>query len=66
MDVSTFLFCSYSSKGMPAFTGPLAINDHLQKASRVFENEIAGPEAFAVDKEGTCVRMYCYKIHTMD
>ena len=55
MNIFAFLFCSYSSKGRPTFTGPLAINNHLQKANRVFEDEILGPEAFTVDKEGICL-----------
>ena len=63
MNIFAFLFCSYSSKGRPTFTGPLAINNHLQKANRVFEDEILGPEAFTVDKEGICLYV-CIKIYT--
>jgi len=39
---------------MPELVGVLAVNDGLQKASRLeFEGDMVGPEAFAVDQNGT-------------
>ena len=39
---------------MPELVGVLAVNDGLQKATRLeFEGDMVGPEAFAVDKNGT-------------
>ena len=46
-------FCRHSNNSRPEFVGPLSINDHLKQAKRLFENQIVGPESFAVDKEGT-------------
>ena len=45
----------YSDQELPEFVGALAVNSHLKKARRLFENEILGPESFAVDKQGTYV-----------
>ena len=41
--------CSYIS---PQFTGVYAVNNELQKARRLFEGELLGPESFAVDNDG--------------
>lgn len=49
----TVFFCRHSNNSRPEFVGPLSINDHLKQAKRLFENQIVGPESFAVDKEGT-------------
>jgi len=37
----------------PQFTGVYAVNNELQKAKRMFEGELFGPESFALDKDGT-------------
>ena len=36
----------------PQFTGVYAVNNELQKAKRMFEGELFGPESFALDKDG--------------
>eukprot|EP00731_Ephydatia_muelleri_P022633 Em0015g216a len=38
---------SFSDEGPPKFIGPLALNEHLSKARKLFKDEIQGPEAFA-------------------
>lgn len=43
---------SYSNDSDPELTGPLAVNDHLKRGVRLFENDIIGPEALVMDKEG--------------
>lgn len=42
--------CSYYRS--PQFTGVYAVNNELQKARRLFEGELFGPESFAVDNDG--------------
>ena len=38
---------------MPELVGVLAINDHLQKATKLdFAGKLAGAESFAIDKNG--------------
>ncbi|XP_064606593.1 adipocyte plasma membrane-associated protein-like [Liolophura sinensis] len=39
-------------KPPPKLEGPLAPNFNLQKARKLFEGKVAGPESFAVDKNG--------------
>ena len=36
-----------STDGAPEFTGPLAVNQHIANARRVFQDTVQGPEAFA-------------------
>ena len=48
----TTLNISSFQKGPPKLTGSLKINNRLQKARKLFENEIIGPESFAVDSTG--------------
>lgn len=39
---------------MPEMVGVLAINDHLQRATKLdFAGDLVGAESFAVDKNGT-------------
>ncbi|XP_065889707.1 adipocyte plasma membrane-associated protein-like isoform X2 [Dysidea avara] len=38
--------------GGPRFTGVYAINNELQKARKLFEGQIAGPESFELGKDG--------------
>ncbi|KAK3596051.1 hypothetical protein CHS0354_032579 [Potamilus streckersoni] len=40
---------AYSMPDPPSFEGPLAPNDHLQKADRLYENKILGPESLVID-----------------
>ena len=35
------------------YTGVYTVNNELHKAKRLLENEIAGPESFEADKDGT-------------
>lgn len=42
----------YSSEECSFSADPLRVNDHLKSGRRLFENEIIGPEAFAVNKNG--------------
>ena len=44
------------------FTGAYAVNNDLQKAKRIFEGELFGPESFALDKDGTGSCMINYLI----
>lgn len=44
----------------PQFTGAYAVNNDLQKAKRIFEGELFGPESFASDKDGTWLHIVCY------
>ncbi|XP_022302860.2 adipocyte plasma membrane-associated protein-like [Crassostrea virginica] len=39
-------------KPLPRLEGTLAINTHLQNASRAFQGRVTGPESFAVDGDG--------------
>ena len=57
---------SYSTEATPEFTGPLAVNQHIANARRVFEDAVQGPEAFAVANGNTirfllrpCIYEYC-------
>ncbi len=43
---------SWQPDEAPAFAGPLAINDELQKAELLARGEIHGPEDIAIDREG--------------
>ena len=47
-------FLRYSSEECSFSVDPLRVNDHLKSGRRLFESEIIGPEAFAVNKNGTC------------
>ncbi|KAK3596049.1 hypothetical protein CHS0354_032577 [Potamilus streckersoni] len=40
---------AFSLPEPPSFEGPLTPNDHLQKAVRLYENKILGPESIVVD-----------------
>ncbi|XP_048739183.1 adipocyte plasma membrane-associated protein-like isoform X2 [Ostrea edulis] len=40
-------------KPLPVLEGPLAINAHLQNATKAFQGEVIGPESFAVAPDGT-------------
>ena len=51
------LMYSYHDEPYPEFSGPTKINDHLENGLKLFENEILGPEGFAVDLNGTA--SYC-------
>lgn len=44
-------------EGPPPPIGVFAPNNDLQKAKKLFEGEVVGPEAFAADKNGN----YCLK-----
>ena len=44
--------CSISEHGPPPLVGPLAVNKALKRGVKLFENELAGPEDFAVDENG--------------
>ena len=59
------LCCSYANESAPDFVGPLAVNDLLKHGQRLFENEIIGPEAMALDKEGNalCCRILAVAKH---
>ncbi|XP_060069012.1 adipocyte plasma membrane-associated protein-like [Ylistrum balloti] len=43
----------YQLKEPPVFEGPLEPNNHLQKAERIYENQLIGPESIVVDGEHT-------------
>jgi hypothetical protein len=43
-----FFTCDFSVSEARDLVGPLEINDKLNKAERLFENEIRSPEGFAV------------------
>ena len=45
--------CTHRPDDGPQYTGVYAVNNELQKARRIFEGQIVGPESFAVDKDGT-------------
>ena len=47
----------YHAEPYPEFSGPTKINNHLENGRKLFENEIIGPEGFAVDSNGTT--SYC-------
>lgn len=42
----------YSNESAPEMIGPLAINELLRHGERLFENDMLGPEAFALDDQG--------------
>ena len=48
------LICRFSdtADGPPPPNGVFAPNNELQKARRLFEGELVGPEAFAADSDG--------------
>ena len=51
--VKTISFNRFSNKTMPQLVGVLAVNDGLQKASKLeFKGDMIGPEAFTVDQNG--------------
>lgn len=43
----------YHAEPYPEFSGPSKVNDHLENGQKLFENEIIGPEGFAIDSNGT-------------
>lgn len=51
------LMYRYHDEPYPEFSGPTKINDHLENGLKLFENEILGPEGFAIDSNGTV--SYC-------
>lgn len=53
------LWCSYANVSVPELVGALAINGLLKQGERLFENEILGPEAMAMDKEGDTACNMC-------
>ena len=42
----------YHDDPRPEFVGPMEINHHLKQGKRLLENEIVGPEGFAIDSDG--------------
>ncbi len=52
----------YSEKPFPEFKGPLAVNEELKKAQKLFENEVVGPEAFAMDTKGQQIFEVCGEV----
>ncbi|XP_076442475.1 adipocyte plasma membrane-associated protein-like [Babylonia areolata] len=64
---------AFSLPPPPEWTGPLAPNDKLSQAERVFENQLKGPESIVTDGEyiytgtadGRVVRIHKGKIRTL-
>ena len=54
LDIIIIMFhYRYSNNTMPELVGVLAINDRLQRATKLdFAGKLVGAEAFAVDKNG--------------
>ncbi len=52
----------YSEGPTPEFIGPLAVNEELRNAEKLFENDLIGPEAFVQDSKGFC---YCWRLTVM-
>ena len=44
--------CRYHEESCPDFVGPMEINNDLKWGKKILENEIIGPEGFAVDSDG--------------